>query len=111
MAEIKELKTDFTGIGQVRGFQFTQISKTNSAFLYLINTGDRIYYEVFRKRINHRYGCISYPTDKAFGIWAWTTPNIERAFKILNELSIKRSSVSAIHKTDIKSELPKKFCV
>ncbi len=115
MAIIKELKTDFTGVGQVRGFKFTQLRKTNSAYLYSIDTGDRIYYEVFRKRINDRYGCVSYPTDKAFGIWAWTTPNIDHAYKKLNELSMEHSSVSTIHKTDIKlptqSELPKKFCV
>ena len=95
MSVIKELKTDFTGVGQVRGFKFSQLRKTDSAFLYSINTGDRIYYEVFRKRINHRYGCISYPTDKAFGIWAWTTPDMILAFTILYELSKEHSSVSA----------------
>ncbi len=30
MAEIKVLKTDFTGVGQVRGFKFTQLAKTKS---------------------------------------------------------------------------------
>ena len=87
MASIRELKTDFTGRGQVRGFRFTQLSKTHKAFLYLINTGDSIYYEVFRKHINLRYGCVSYPTDRAFGIWAWTTMKIEHALEILNDLS------------------------
>ena len=115
MAEIRDLKTDFTGVGQVRGYKFTQISKTKSAFLYQVDTSDRLYYEVFRKRINRRFACVSYPTDKAFGIWAWTSPKLERAFEILNELSMEHSSVSTIHKTDIKlptqSELPKKFCV
>ena len=87
MAVIRDLKTDFTGRGQVRGFQFTQLSKTHKAFLYLINTADSIYYKVFRKHINHRYACESYPTDKAFGIWAYTTPNLEQAFEILKDLS------------------------
>ena len=87
MAVIRDLKTDFTGVGQVRGYKFTQISKTSIAFLYQVDTSDRLYYEVLRKRINHRFACVSYPTDKAFGIWAWTTPNIERAYKILNDLS------------------------
>jgi hypothetical protein len=90
MMVIKELQTDFIGKGQVRGFKFTQISKTNTAFLYEINTGDMIYYEVFRKRINRRYGCESYPTDKAFGIWAWTTSNLNRAYWILLEEIPKR---------------------
>ena len=115
MTVYKELNTDFTGTGQVRGFKFTQISKTDSAYLYLINTGDRIHYEVFRKHINRRFACVSYPADKAFSIWAWTTSNLERAFEIFNELSMEHSCVSEIHKTDIQlhlqSELPKKFCV
>lgn len=84
---INSIKKYFIGKGQVKCFHFRQMSKTNSAYLYLVNTGDRIYYEVFRKRINHRYGCISYPTIKAFGIWAWTTPDLARAFEILNDLS------------------------
>jgi hypothetical protein len=86
---IKELKTDFIGKGQVRGFRFTQISKTDSAFLFLVNTGDSIYYEVFKRVINERYGCVSYPTDRAFGIWAWTTPSLTRAMEILNEITEK----------------------
>ena len=89
MAEIKDLRTDFVGVGQVRGFKFTQLAKTKSAYLYLVDTGDRIYYEVFRKRINRRFACVSYPTDRAFGIWAWTTPSKERSFEILNDLSNK----------------------
>ena len=87
MVVIRDLKSDFIGIGQVRGYKFTQISKTKSAFLYQVDTSDRLYYEVFRKCINHRFACVSYPTDKDFGIWAWTTPNIELAYKILNDLS------------------------
>lgn len=87
MAIIQELRGQFIGRGQVKGFHFIQISKTNSAFLYKVDTGDSIYYEVFKKLVNHRYACVSYPTDKAFGIWALTTPDLERAFEILNELS------------------------
>ena len=111
MAKIKELPKQFIGRGQVKGFKFTQISKTDSAFLYLIDTDDMIYYEVFRKRINRRYACESYPTDKAYGIWASTTPDIIRAIEILNELSMERSIVSAIHTTNIQSELSIFFCV
>lgn len=115
MSVINDLKQDFTGVGQVRGFKFTQISKTDSGFMYEVDTGNTIYYEVFKRRFNSRFNCISYPTNKAFSIWAWTTPRIIRAFEILNELSMEHSSVSAIHKTNtqlqMQSELPKKFCV
>lgn len=103
MAVIRDLKTDFTGVGQVRGFKFTQIRKTKSAFLYLIDTGDRIYYEVFRKRLNRRFACISYPTDKAFGIWAWTTPDITVAFEILNDLSRKEQNKNTLYNNTNKS--------
>lgn len=87
MAVLKELETTFLGVGQVRGFKFTQISMTKYGFLYEVNTGDRIYYEVFKKRINPRFSCVSYPTIRAFGIWAWTTPNKIRAYTIFKDLS------------------------
>lgn len=86
MAHIMELDTSFIGRGQVKGFKFTQISLTYHGFLYEVNTGDRIYYEVFKKCVNRRFARISYPTNKAFGIWAWTTPDRNRAFQILNNL-------------------------
>ena len=44
-------------------------------------------YEVFKKRLNNRFGNVSYPTDKAFDIWAWTCMNLERAKKKLLVLS------------------------
>ena len=95
MAVIRELRTDFTGLGQVRGFKFTQMSKTDSAFLYEVNTGDMIFYEIFKRRYNTWFNCISYPTNKAFGISAFTTPNLERAYEILNDLSNNDSIVEA----------------
>ncbi len=86
---IKKLKTDFVGKGRVKGFHFTQLSKTNSAYLYLVNTGESIYYEVFIRAINKRYGCVSYPTSKAFGIWAWTTPSLTSTMEIQNDITEK----------------------
>lgn len=106
MAVIRDLKTDFTGIGQVKGFKFTQISKTNSAYVYEVNSGDMIYYEVFRKVINRRFACVSYPSAQSFGIWAWTTPNIIVAFEILNDLSNNDSIIEA--DTDVNLSNKKK---
>ena len=83
---IEELPTHFIGSGEVRGFKFCQICVTNHGFIYEVNTGDRIYYEVFRKRLNHRFACISYPRANSFGISAWTTPDLDRAKEILREL-------------------------
>jgi len=92
---IKDLPIDFIGCGEVRGFKFTLICKTNFGFIYEVNTGDRIYYEAFRKRLNHRFACISYPRANSFGISAWTTPDLDRAYEILRELdSIQDSTLN-----------------
>lgn len=78
-----ELKKEFFGRGVTKGFQFRQIRATKRGYLYEV-TDCSIYYEVFEKRINKRFACISYPTSKSFGIWAWTYPNLENAIKRLN---------------------------
>ncbi len=95
MDKIIPLKTEFVGRGEVKGFNFSQISKTNWGFLYEVNTGHTIYYEVFKKRINHRFGCVSFPTSRAFGIWAWTTTDIKRASNILESFQ-ERILIEAI---------------
>ena len=76
---MRELQEQFDGKGQVRGYTFTQISKTDCGFIYEVEHGGHRHYEVFKKRLNHRFGTISYPTDKAFGVWAWTCGTLERA--------------------------------
>lgn len=84
---MESLKKHFLGRGEVKGFKFTQITCTNRAFLYEINTGDAVYYEVFKSRQNKRFGVVSYPTSKAFGHWAWTYQNLDKAiykFNLLN---------------------------
>ena len=83
---IKELKTTFIGKGQVRGFVFTQICKTNCGFMYEVDNFGIKYYEVFKRKVNTLYNNISYPTDKAFGIWAFTTSNFDKAKIILNNI-------------------------
>lgn len=82
---MKQLKVQFHGRGEVKGYYFTQIRQTDKAFLYEVSSGGSKYYEVFLKRINHRYACISYPTSQGFGIWAWTYMNLESAIKKFNE--------------------------
>lgn len=89
---MKELLINFVGKGQVRGFIFTQIKKSESAYIYEVNvTEDQKHYEVFKKRENSKYKCVSYPSDKAFGKWAWTYSSLDKAlnkFEELNEKSI-----------------------
>ncbi|WP_136468995.1 hypothetical protein [Flagellimonas onchidii] len=52
---------------------YTQIRSSCRAYIYEVTDSktDHIYYEVFERRYNRRFDCISYPTDKAFGKWAW----------------------------------------
>jgi len=87
---IKELETKFIGKGQVRGFVFTQICKTDNGFIYEVDNYGNKYYEVFKKKLNTMYNNISYPTDKAFGIWAFTTYNLDKAKIMLNNLKNKK---------------------
>ncbi len=64
---------------QRRYDSLTQISKTNCGFIYEVKHRRLKHYEVFKKSLNHGFGTVSYPTDKAFGIWAWSCTTLERA--------------------------------
>ena len=90
---MKELKEYFSGRGQVKEYVFNQIRKTKHAFLYEVKGNNTIHYEVFKRKENTLYECVSYPTDKAFGIWAFTCGTLERAndkFKELNDFVINK---------------------
>lgn len=86
---MRQLELSFTGRGQVKGFKFTQIKKTQFGYIYKVEHLGRVWYEVFRHKENTRYNVVSYPSNKAFGIWAWTTPDKETAFERLNEIDLK----------------------
>tara|TARA_R110000744_G_scaffold148351_2_gene261415 strand:- start:23444 stop:23722 length:279 start_codon:yes stop_codon:yes gene_type:complete len=82
---MKELEKEFIGKGQVKGFLFTQIKKTEFGYIYKVVDAGNLRYEVFKRKLNVRFECISYPSNKAFGIWAFTTPLICRANEILED--------------------------
>ena len=84
---MKELKEYFSGRGQVKGYVFNQISQTKHGFVYEVRGDNTIHYEVFKRTINTMYDCVSYPSDKAFGVWAWTCLTLERANEKFNELN------------------------
>ena len=88
MENIKELSTEFIGRGQVKGFKFTQKNKTEKGYIYEVSTGYSTHYEVFKKRINKQFNCISYPSDKAFGFWAWSCSDYEGALHRLEGFEI-----------------------
>ena len=84
---MKDLPKQFPGRGEVKGYLFTQIRQTDKTFIYEVSSGDRKHYEVFKKKLNHRFACVSYPTSKAFGIWAWTYMSLERALEKFEKLN------------------------
>lgn len=85
---MKELKEYFVGRGEVKEFIFNQIEKSEFGYIYEVNTGTKKYYEVFKRKENDLYNCISYPNSKSFGIWAWTFGNLEKAKIKFNDLEV-----------------------
>jgi hypothetical protein len=85
MAEIKELRTEFTGKGEVKGYYFTQILKSDNAYIYAVDGGK--YYEVFKRKVNRRFSQVSYPNSKSFGIWAWTCKSYDKALERFEKLN------------------------
>ena len=83
---MKELKPQFDGIGEVSGYQFLQIRSAEWGFLYEVSLGSRKHYEVFKRRLNRRFATVSYPSSKAFGVWAWTFIDFDLAKDRFEEL-------------------------
>ena len=88
MDNIKELRDEFEGIGEVSGFRFRKLLSNGYAYLYEVS-GDssRVYYEVFERVVNDRFGVVSYPKSNAFGKWAKTTYDYDKALSYYCELS------------------------
>lgn len=85
---MRQLKTDFIGKGEVKGFEFTQLKKTDYGYIYAVNNGENVYFEVFKYKENDKYDCVLYPKTKdfAFGAWAFATSTFEHACEILEDL-------------------------
>lgn len=83
----KELPQCFIGKSEVRGFQFNQLKRSGSAYLYEVRGSGHAYYEIFECRINSRYGNVMYPSSNAFGVWAVTTTELDKAINWFDKLS------------------------
>jgi len=95
---IIELQEEFTGIGEVRGFEFKQMAHSGAAYIYKVQDGDTVHYEVFKRKSNPI--CInfekreysktdkkeSYPKSNAFGMWAWSVGSWDNALIRFNNL-------------------------
>jgi len=86
---MKELEKEFTGRGEVRGFNFTQIVANEYGFIYQVENNGNIHFEVFKRKENTQFNCISYPKSPAFGLWAWSKTTLEEAKNIFDSFSIQ----------------------
>ena len=90
MNVIKELPLEFNGRGKVKLFTFRQIAQSDKAYLYEVNNSNsRKHYEVFKRKINSQYNCVSYPKSKSFGTWAWSCDTLTEATEKFNEVNTK----------------------
>ena len=80
---MKQLRTDFTGKGEVKGFEFTQLKKTDYGYIYAVDKGESVHFEVFKHKENTQFNNVSYPKTRAFGVWAWTVGDFDKACEIL----------------------------
>lgn len=87
--DVKELKEEFDGVGEVSGFHFIQKMKNDYAYLYEVHNPNVVepHYEVFERRVNTMYDCVSYPKSNAFGVWAWCIVSYDRALEKFKEIT------------------------
>jgi hypothetical protein len=86
---MKELYKEFEGRGEVSGYMFRQLFESEKAFMYVLTykeTGN-IHYEVFERRINQQFDCVSYPKSNSFGIWAWCIKDFNKALLVFSQLN------------------------
>ena len=83
---MRQLEKDFIGTGEVKGFIFTQIKKSEYGYIYRVIAGGTSHYEVFKHTENTRYNCVSYPRSKSFGLWAWHCSDLVKALERLEQI-------------------------
>ena len=93
---IECLPSEFTGKGEVSGFRFNKIDESDSHYIYEVNTGTSIHYEVIKRLITEKMVSIEnrvysetdfkeyYPKSNGFGRTAWSTTSLSRAREIFN---------------------------
>ena len=87
LKEMIELRKEFYGRGEVKGFRFVQLFKKSTGFFYKVFPLDAApHYEVFERRINERYNTVTYPKSGSFGNYAWSYLEFEDAMIKYNQL-------------------------
>lgn len=99
---IHTLPLIFTGKGEVKDFAFTQKAGNENAYMYEVNTGDSIHYEVFERRqspvcmdfakriYSETEFTETYPKANSFGVWAWSFVSEEKALDRLGRIPTHR---------------------
>jgi hypothetical protein len=97
---IKKLQENFEGTGEVKGFEFRQIKRSDKALLYGVYSGKLEHFEVFTIKTtpicldfeNRVYSETDskevYPKAKDFGVWASTTKKILKAVDYFEALNV-----------------------
>lgn len=90
---MKELDKVIKGRGEVKGYTFTQVKMSKYAYIYVQKydeTGEVHSYEVFERKINKQFDCVSYPKSTSFGSWAWSCKAYNDAVRIFDEINKRR---------------------
>lgn len=77
---IVDLPEEFIGKGEVDGFDFRQVYKSDKFYIYLVRGR---YYEIFDKRFFGNK--VKYPRAVDFGYWAWTFQKASNVVKFVRE--------------------------
>ena len=85
---MKELSIEIDGRGEMRGFTLRQINKSNFGYVYEVTHNESCvkHYEVFERKENNYFDCVSYPSSKAFGLWAWCYTDYGKAINRFNKI-------------------------
>jgi len=90
---MKELEKNFCGRGEVKGFIFKCLLMSDNAYLYEVKTESSVHYEVFERKENTQFDCVSYPKSNSFGVWAYTTCDWEKALSKYEYYKAKEKKV------------------
>lgn len=78
---MKLLEKEFIGKGEVGGFIFKMENSNDKSYLFkVIDQNGHTHYEVFEHKVNTRYNTVTYPSSKAFGTWAFSFLNPQKAY-------------------------------
>ena len=76
MTQIKELKT----VLRKGGFDYRLVYSNDLGYIYVqSDNGKTVAFEVFKRKINTYFNCVSFPGNEAFGQWAWTYRTLDEA--------------------------------